>query len=106
MTSYPARLLGLGDDQTLLHGRRAILRSAGYDAQTATLWEVELLLRTRETFDLVIVSSGLNELRVDLILSAAGETAPYVLERLTLPVELLAQVERRLASADQPKWVR
>ena len=68
-----------GDEQSLLHRRRAVLRSAGYWAQTATLSEVELLLRTRYKFDLIIVSSGLNKLKVGLIFFAAGQTPAYVL---------------------------
>jgi hypothetical protein len=64
----------------LLHSRRAILRGAGYDAQAATLPEVEILLRTKEKFDLFIVSAGLSELEMRRILSAAGETPTYLLD--------------------------
>ena len=57
MTSYPVRLLCLVDEQALLHCRRAVLKSPGYDAQTARLSEVKLLLRIGKKFDLVIVST-------------------------------------------------
>jgi hypothetical protein len=62
MTSYPVRLLCLVDEQALLHCRRAVLKSPGYDAQTARLSEVKLLLRIGKKFDLVIVSAGSSEI--------------------------------------------
>jgi hypothetical protein len=79
MTSYPVRLLCLVDEQALLHCRRAVLKSPGYDAQTARLSEVKLLLRIGKKFDLVIVSAGSSESQVGRILSAAGETSNFVL---------------------------
>jgi hypothetical protein len=78
MTSYPVRLLCLVDEQALLHCRRAVLKSPGYDAQTARLSEVKLL-RIGKKFDLVIVSAGSSESQVGRILSAAGETPKFVL---------------------------
>jgi len=68
----------LVDEQALLHCRRAVLKSPGYDAQTARLSEVKLL-RIGKKFDLVIVSAGSSESQVGRILSAAGETPKFVL---------------------------
>jgi DNA-binding response OmpR family regulator len=101
MTSYPARLLCAGKEPELLQSRCAVLRQAGYEAQAATVPEVEVLLRTEE-FDIIVVSAQLSESDRGLILSAAGETPTYVLHGLTLASELLAQVER-LLPATRPR---
>jgi hypothetical protein len=102
MTSYPARLLCVGKEPELLHTRCAVLRHDGYEAQAATLPEVEVLLPTGEEFDLIIVSAQLSESERGRILSAAGETPTYVLYGLTLATELLAQVVR-LLPATRPR---
>jgi len=105
MTSYTARLLCLGDEQALLHSRRAVLRFAGYDAQTARLSEVELLLRIGKKSELLIVSAGSSELPVGAFFLLLARRPPSYWGA-KLSVELLAQVERQLVPADQPMWVR
>jgi hypothetical protein len=106
MASRAARLLCTGREPELLTTRCAVLKAAGYDAQASTLWEGEALLRTVEEFDLIIFSAGLSESERGGILSAAGETPTYVLQELVHPAELLAQVDRLLAPAEQQKRLR
>jgi hypothetical protein len=93
MTSYPARLLCAGKEPEFLHTRCAVLRHVEYEAQAATVPEVEVLLRTGAEFDLIIVSAQLSESERRSILICTGETPTYVLHGLTLAAELLAQVE-------------
>lgn len=96
MPSRGARLLCVGKELDFLHIRCAVLKQSGYDSKSATVKEAEILLRT-EDFDLVIVSAFSSQEERDRVISAAGETPILVLDGLTLPQELLAQVERRLA---------
>jgi hypothetical protein len=95
MPSRPARLLCVGKELDSLQTRCAVLSHSGYDAKSATVAEAEILLRTEE-FDLVIVSAFLSPEEQASVISAAGETPALVLEGVTFPPELLAQVERRL----------
>jgi hypothetical protein len=104
MPSRPARLLCIGKELESLQTRCAVLSHSGYDAQSATLPEAEILFRTKE-FDLIIVSAWLNEWEKGRILSAAGKTSSLVLTELTLAEDLLAQIERlfRRANTGTPK---
>jgi hypothetical protein len=83
-----------------------VLRYPGHDAQAATLPEAEVLLRSGEEFDLMIVFSSSSEWEKGRILSSAGETRTYILRGLTLAEELLAQVARPLAPDDRQKQLR
>ena len=105
MSSRPARLLCVGNEPKLLQTRCAVLESAGYDAQAVTLEEAKSLLRTSE-FDLVIVSAWLSDGEKGNILSVVGETPTLVLTELTLADKLLANVQRRLQSSNQPRDMR
>jgi hypothetical protein len=101
MPSSPsARLLCVGKDLALLRTRCAVLSQSGYDAQSATVPEAELLLLT-EKFDLIIVSAFLDEWEKGRILSAAGKMPTLVLRGLTLAPALLVEVERLLPRASQ-----
>jgi hypothetical protein len=60
MPTRPTRLLCVGRDLDYLRTRCAVLSQSGYDAQSATVPEAELLLLTEE-FDLIIVSAFLDE---------------------------------------------
>jgi hypothetical protein len=95
MPTHPTRLLCVGKDLNLLLTRCAVLSQSGYDARSATVTEAELLLLTKE-FDLIIVSSFLDDSEKDRILSAAGKTPTLMLRGLTLAPELLVEVERML----------
>jgi DNA-binding response OmpR family regulator len=95
MPARPARLLCVGKEPELLETRCAVLSHFGYDAQSTTLPEAEVLLRTSK-FDLVIVSAWLSEWERGRILLAAGETPTLVLTQLTVAKELLGKVERML----------
>jgi hypothetical protein len=97
MPSSPIRLLCVGNGFDHLRGRCAVLESAGYTAKPATLEEAQILLRTEE-FDLVVVSAWLNEWDRGIILAAAGKTPALVLTDLTFGDQLLAKVDRALAS--------
>jgi len=94
--SMPTRVLCVGKDLDLLRTRCAVLNQSGYDAQSATVPEAELLLLTEE-FDLIIVSAFLDDSEKDRILSAAGKTPTLMLRGLTLAPKLLVEVERMLA---------
>jgi hypothetical protein len=96
MLSGPARLLCVGKDLDLLRTRCAVLSQSGYESESATVLDAELLLRTEE-FDLVIVSAFLDEWEKGRVLSAAGKSPTLVLRGLTLAPDLLVEVERRLA---------
>jgi hypothetical protein len=72
----PARLLCVGKDLALLRTRCAVLSQSGYDAQSASVPETQILLRTEE-FDLIIVSAFLDEWEKGCILSAAGKLPAY-----------------------------
>jgi hypothetical protein len=98
MQTRPARLLCVGKELELLQTRCAVLSKSGYDAQSATMSEAEILLRT-EQFDVVVVSAWLSEWERGRILSAAGKTPTYLLSGLTLASELLAEVARLLPQA-------
>jgi DNA-binding response OmpR family regulator len=100
MPTRPTRLLCVGKDLALLRTRCAVLSQSGYDAQSATVPEAELLLLT-EKFDLIIVSAFLDEWEKGRILSAAGKMPTLVLRGLTLAPALLAQVERLLPPASR-----
>jgi hypothetical protein len=97
MPSRPARLLCVGLDLNLLQIRCAVLKSAGYDAELATVAEAEILLRT-EKFDLVIVSAIMSQKEKGSVISAAGATPMLVLDGVMFPLNLLAEVDRLLAS--------
>jgi hypothetical protein len=71
-----------------------------HDAESATVAEAQLLVRTEE-FDLVIVSSVMSQKEKSSVISAAGETPTLVLHGITFPLTLLAEVERLLASASE-----
>jgi hypothetical protein len=96
MPSRPARLLCVGKELDSLQTRCAVLSQSGYDAKSATVAEAEILLRTEE-FDLVIISAFLSQEEKDNVISAAPYTPTLVLDGVTFPSELLAQVERRLS---------
>jgi hypothetical protein len=106
MASRAIRLLCRGKEPELLRTRCAVLRYPGHDAQAATLPEAEVLLRSGEEFDLMIVFSSSSEWEKGRILSSAGETRTYILRGLTLAEELLAQVARPLAPDDRQKQLR
>ena len=80
-----SRLLCVGND---VETRCAALSRSGYNVKLTALPEAQTLLRTEE-FDLVIVSAWLS----DQIIESAGKTLVLVLDELTLPDKLLAQVE-------------
>jgi hypothetical protein len=101
MQPRPARLLCVGKEPELLELRCAVLNRSGYDAQSASLSEGEVLVRTRE-FDLVIVSAWLEEWERGRILAAAGSTPMLLLTELTLADDLLAEVGRMLPIAESP----
>jgi hypothetical protein len=82
MPSQPARLLCVGNEVNLLQIRCAVLKSDGYDAESVTVEEAEILLRTEE-FDLIIVSAWLEEREKVRVLEAAGKTPALVLTELT-----------------------
>jgi DNA-binding response OmpR family regulator len=96
MPTHPTRLLCVGKDIALLRTRCAVLRQSGYDAQSATVPEAELLLLT-EKFDLIIVSAFLDDSEKGRILAAAGTMPTLMLRGLTLAPDLLVEVERRLS---------
>jgi hypothetical protein len=95
MPSQPARLLCVGEELDSLQIRCAVLETVGYDAKSATLAEAEKLLRTEE-FDLIIISAFLRPEEQDNVISAAPDTRSLVLDRVMLPPELLAEVQRLL----------
>jgi DNA-binding response OmpR family regulator len=97
MPTRPARLLCVGEEPELLQTRCVVLSQSGHNAQSATLEEAEILLKTSK-FDLVIVSAWLSEWERGRILAAAGKTPVLVLTGLTLAEDLLAQVARLLPS--------
>jgi|ERR1700733_9541103 len=97
MPSRPARLLCVGKDSDLLRTRCAVLGQSGYNTQSATVPEAELLLRT-EKFDLIVVSTFLDEEEKGRIHSAAGKIPTLILRGLTLAPELLVEVERLLTT--------
>jgi DNA-binding response OmpR family regulator len=100
MPTRPTRLLCVGKDLALLRTRCAVLSQSGYDAQSATVPEAQILLRTEE-FDLIIVSAFLGEWEKGCILSSAGKMPILILRGLTLARDLLLEVERLLPPASQ-----
>jgi hypothetical protein len=92
----PFRLLCVGNALDHLESRCAVLNHSGYDAKSATVAEAVMLLRTEE-FDLVIIPAFLSQEEQDNVISAAPDTPTLVLDGVTFPSELLAQVERRLS---------
>jgi hypothetical protein len=100
MPSRRARLLCVGNERDHLQSRCDVLNFSGYDAKSATAAEAEILLSI-EQFDLVIVSAFLSQAERDRVVSAAGETPTLVLDGVTFPPELLAQVERVLVGVSQ-----
>ncbi len=98
MPTRPTRLLCVGKDPALLRTRCAVLHQSGYDAQSANVAELEILLLT-EKFDLIIVSAFLADWEKGRILAASGVMPTLVLRRLTLAPELLSEVERMLSEA-------
>jgi hypothetical protein len=99
MPTRPTRMLCVGKDLDLLQTRCDVLNLSGYDAQSATVPEAELLLLT-EKFDLVIVSAFLDDSEKDRILAAAGTMPTLMLRGLTLAPELLGKVQRMLAELE------
>jgi hypothetical protein len=95
-------MLCVGKDLDLLQTRCDVLNLSGYDAQSATVPEAELLLLT-EKFDLVIVSAFLDDSEKDRILAAAGTMPTLMLRGLTLAPELLGKVQRMLAELEANK---
>ena len=98
MAPRSARPLCAGNDLELMKTRCAELSQSGYDAQSATISDAEILLR-REDFDLIVVSARLSESERDRVIAAAGNTPTCILQGLTLASELLAEVERLLPPA-------
>jgi hypothetical protein len=95
MPTRPTRLLCVGKDLALLRTRCAVLSQSGYDAQSATVPEAELLLLTEE-FDLIIVSAFLDDSEKGRILAGAGTMPTLMFRGLTLPPDLLVEVKRVL----------
>ena len=69
MPRRSARLLCVGTDLEPRKTRCAVLSQSGYDAQSATISDAEILLR-REEFDLISLNSATN--RVDIAATAPG----------------------------------
>jgi DNA-binding response OmpR family regulator len=95
MPAFHARLLCVGRELNLLEIRCAVLACSGYESQSATVSEAEILLRS-DQFDLVIVSAWLSEWDRARILEAVGRTPTLVLTQVTFAEDLLAQVARML----------
>jgi hypothetical protein len=98
MPARPARLLCVGKEVNLLQIRCAVLKSDGYDAESTTLAEAEILLRT-EQFDLVIVSAFLSQEEKSRVMSAAESTPILVLDGVTYARDLLAEVRHLLVAS-------
>jgi hypothetical protein len=96
------RLLCVGKEDLEL--RCAVLASAGYDAKSAKVSEAELLLQA-EKFDLIVVSVHLSQEERDSVKAAAGNTPILLLEGITFPPELLAEVERMLESRQRQQAI-
>jgi hypothetical protein len=92
------RILCVGKDERLLRTRCAVLFRCGYDPRYA-LYEDAQELMLHETFELIIISASLTNEECEHTLAAIrGRTSTIVLKGLTLAPDLLAEIERHLAS--------
>lgn len=95
MPANQTPILCVGNDPNLLE-IRGVLERAGYPSLPASIEDAEVLLR-RGKFDLVILSTRLSDDDNARILYVAGDTPALVFPELTLPRDLLSEVENQIA---------
>jgi hypothetical protein len=96
MIAKDAKLLCVGKELDLPDICCAVLNRSGFDARSGGLREAEVLLsseQVRPRHRLSYINAG----ERGRIISAVGESRTLVLQGVTFPTELLAEVEQRLA---------
>jgi hypothetical protein len=89
-----AKILCVEPDPTVRESRCAVLKVSGYDTASATPLLAETVLRSQK-FDLLVLST-LNDYGQNRLINLADGADVLVLERLTMPLELLWLVAERL----------
>ena len=89
-----ATILCVEFDLGVLESLCAVLKYSGYDAASASPRVAEIVLRSRR-FDLIVLS-GLSDSDLHRIITLSDGADVLVLERLTMPSELLFLVSQRL----------
>jgi DNA-binding response OmpR family regulator len=90
-----ARILCVELDVAVLESRCAVLTYSGYDSASATPQVAEMVLRGRK-FDLIVLSTMLDDSDLHRIINFADGADVLVLEEFTFPSELLFLVAQRL----------
>lgn len=90
----PTKILCVEPDVPVLQSRCAVLKSSGYDVESASPKSAEIVLRGRK-FDLLIISSSSG---VDLqrVINLSDGAEVLVLDGFTAPSQLLFLVTERL----------
>lgn len=94
MNSGPAKILCVESDSALLESRCAVLKYSGYDATSVSPRVAESMLLSQK-FDLIVVS-WLTEQDSHTVMNLSDGAEVLVLDRFTIPSELLSLVAARL----------
>lgn len=89
-----AKILCVEDDVTLRESRCAVLKHSSYDAASASSRVAETVLLSQK-FDLIVLS-WLNERDLLRVVNVSDGAQVLVLNRLTMPSELLSLVAGKL----------
>jgi CheY-like chemotaxis protein len=89
-----AKILCVESDPAVLETRCAILKTSGYDAASASRRVAEVVLCS-QNFDLIVIST-LTDSDLHRIINVSDGADVLVLEKLTMPSELLHLVAHRL----------
>jgi DNA-binding response OmpR family regulator len=94
VNSGPAKILCVESDSALLESRCAVLKYSGYDATSVSPRVAESMLLSQK-FDLIVVS-WLTEQDSHTVMNLSDGAEVLVLDRFTIPSELLSLVAARL----------
>jgi hypothetical protein len=89
-----AKILCIERDSGVFESRCAVLKYSGYDTASALPQGAEVVLSSRK-FDLIVLSR-LSEFEQHRILNLADGAQVLVLDRLTMPKDLLALIAEKL----------
>jgi hypothetical protein len=88
------KILCIESDQAVLESRCAVLKTSGHDVASASPQLADIMLRGRK-FDLVVVSTA-SDFDLQRIINFSDGAEVLVLDRFTMPSELLSLVAEKL----------
>jgi DNA-binding response OmpR family regulator len=94
MDDRSPKILCVEGDPAVSESRCAVLKTSGYDTASGSPQLAEILLRNQK-FDLIVLS-WLSDYDLQRIVNFSDGAEVLVLEKLTMPSELLSLVAQRL----------